>query len=132
MTDAINELAGNLELIEYTVQSEYEKDADIIRATNEMNEAMDNLDIDTEDVIAKIMDLASLKFSKCKVGSNTAITDNIKTVLAIYPQKDMVDGKTIDKIVKRIRMHYDKSIQIELINGKEVERKEQKDECSIC
>ena len=70
MTDIVNELAHNLELIEYQENNAYEKDIEIIKAGNEMNEAIENMEIDAEAVIEKIMNLASIKFDKCTVGNN--------------------------------------------------------------
>ena len=132
MAEAVNELAENMEMIEYNEISVFEKDTEIIKASNEMNEAMDSIGIDVEDVIGKIMELASLKFNKCTVGNNTAMTEFIKQKLALYPQREVVDGVTMGQIVKKIKMHPNKTIWVELINGKEIERKEKKDGCSIC
>ncbi len=132
MTEVINELAENIEMADYAESKEFEKDTEIIKATNEMNEAIDDIEMDIEDVIDKIMGLASVKFNKCTIGSNIAITEIIKQKLAIYPQKEMVDGEIMNQIVKKIKMHPNKTIWVELINGKEIERKEKKDECSIC
>ena len=92
--------------------------------TNEMHEMMQRSDSNAEDVISRIMELATKKFDMCKVGDNSAITKNIQTELAIFPKKENVDGKMVGKIVKSIRMHPDKYVWVQLINGKEFERSE--------
>ena len=60
----------------------------------------------------------------CKVGDNTEITKSIKTELAIFPQKESVDGNVVSKIISSIKMYPDKHIRVRLINGKEFERPE--------
>ena len=124
MTEFLNEISDDLTLVEYKEKRDYEKDAEVIRMTNEVHELMQSPNADAGDVIDRIMDLAIKKFELCTVGDNTELTKKIQTELAIFPQKENVDGKMVGKIVKSIRMHPDKRVWVQLINGKEFERSE--------
>lgn len=124
ITEFLNEISDDLTLVEYKEKRDYEKDAEVIRMTNEMHELMQSPNADAGDVIDRIMDLAIKKFELCTVGDNTELTKKIQTELAIFPQKENVDGKMVGKIVKSIRMHPDKRVWVQLINGKEFERSE--------
>lgn len=124
IAEFLNELADNLEMIEYTEKKDYERDTEIIRLTNEINDIISSPKSETADVIEKIMNLAAKKFEMCKVGDNTEITKSIKTELAIFPKKESVDGNVVSKIVNSIKMYPDKHIRVQLINGKEFERPE--------
>lgn len=122
MASFVNELCKDLSQIDYQEEKKYEKNPMIIRLSNEMNDAIDNIETDSDTVIKTIMNLASAKFDLCKTGNNSVITQNIKKELAIYPKAETVDGKMIDKIVKTIQITPDKQICIELVNGKRFER----------
>lgn len=124
LADFMNELADDLDVIDIKTEKDYEKSADVVRANNEIALSIENPCCEIENVIEKIMNLASVKFEQCKAGDNTAITQKIKESLAIYPKKVMADGKTIEKIVRKIKILPNKEICIELINGKEFERRE--------
>lgn len=124
MTEFLNEISEDLTLVEHREERDYEKDTEVIRMTNEMHELMQCPNADAGDVINRIMELAIKKFELCTVGDNTEVTKKIQTELAIFPQKENVDGKMVGKIVKSIRMHPDKRVWVQLINGKEFERSE--------
>ncbi len=124
ITELLNELADDLEMIEYTEEKDYERDTEVIRLTNEINDMISSPKSETADVIEKIMSLAAKKFDMCKVGDNTEITKSIKTELAIFPQKESVDGNVVSKIISVIKMYPDKHVRVQLINGKEFERPE--------
>ena len=123
VAELMNEIAENLTLIETETVKDYEKDSTVIQAHNELIEVMENPESEIEDAINRIMNLASVKFTLCKEGDNTAVTERIKTSMAIYPKKANVDGEVIEKIVRKIRMYPNKQLAIEFINGKEFERK---------
>lgn len=72
-----------------------------------------------------------MKFAECKEGDNTAITDQIKRELAMYARKPEPDGNIIGKIVDKILISYKKEVILKLMNGKEIERKENDHGCSI-
>lgn len=124
ITELLNELADDLEMIKYTEEKDYERDTEVIRLTNEINDMISSPKSGTADVIEKIMSFAAKKFDMCKVGDNTEITKSIKTELAIFPQKEGVDGNVVSKIISVIKMYPDKHIRVQLINGKEFERPE--------
>ena len=123
VAELMNEIAENLTLIETETVKDYEKDSTVIQAHNELIEVMENPESEIEDAINRIMNLASVKFTLCKEGDNTAVTERIKTSMAIYPKKANVDGEVIEKIVRKIRMYPNKQLAIEFINGKDFERK---------
>jgi len=122
VTGLMNEISEDLTVMEFTEEKDYEKDAEIIRLTNEVHEMMEDSGAEPQSVIDKIMNLASTKFKLCKVGDNSEITKRIKTEFAIYPKKDNVDGEMVQKVIKEIKLHPDKVIRVQLINGKEFER----------
>ena len=93
---------------------------------------MSNPECETEYALDKIMNLAMRKFAECKKADNSAVTETIKKNLALYAVKPEPDGETIGKIVDKIYISYQKIISVRLINGKEIERKENKYECSVC
>lgn len=124
LLELLNELTDNLANIDYAEDREYEKNIEVIRLTNEMNELIQNPDTDSGEVIDKIMELASAKFNICEAGDNSAITEKIKSELAILPKQTTVDGRAADKVIKSIKMHPDKHIWVQLINGKVFDKKE--------
>ena len=124
LLELLNELTDNLANIDYAEDREYEKNIEVIRLTNEMNELIQKPDTDSGEVIDKIMELASAKFNICEAGDNSAITEKIKSELAILPKQTTVDGRAADKVIKSIKMHPDKYIWVQLINGKVFEKKE--------
>ena len=42
----------------------------------------------------------------------------------MLPKQETVDGRAADKVIKSIKMHPDKHIWVQLINGKVFEKKE--------
>lgn len=124
LLELLNELTDNLANIDYAEDREYEKNIEVIRLTNEMNELIQKPDTDSGEVIDKIMELASAKFNICEAGDNSAITEKIKSELALLPKQETVDGRVADKVIKSIKMHPDKHIWVQLINGKVFEKKE--------
>lgn len=124
LLELLNELTDNLANIDYAEDREYEKNIEVIRLTNEMNELIQKPDTDSGEVIDKIMELASAKFNICEAGDNSAITEKIKSELAILPKQTTVDGRAADKVIKSIKMHPHKHIWVQLINGKVFEKKE--------
>lgn len=122
VADALNEIASDLTRIEFNPESGYEKDITVIQAHNEMIAVMENPQSDAQTMLEKIMNLASAKFNLCEVGDNTAITDKIKEIMAVYSKQEMPDGKIIGKVVRKIKMYPDKEIEIELINGKKIRK----------
>lgn len=124
IAEFLNELTDDLEIIEHTEVKDYERDTEIIRLTNEINDMISSPKSESIDVNEKIMHLASRKFDMCKVGDNTGITKKIKTELAIFPKTEIVDGNVVSKIIQGIKMYPDKHIWVQLINGKEFERTE--------
>lgn len=122
VADALNEIASDLTKAEFEDVTTYEKDITVIQAHNEMLEAMENPQSDAKTVLEKIMNLASTKFNLCRNGDNTAITDKIKQIMAVYPNREMPDGQIIGKVVRKIKMYPNKEIEIELINGKRIRK----------
>ena len=132
MAQALNDISLNTDLINIEVTKGYEKSSEILTANNEVMNLMSNPECETEYAIEKIMNLAIKKFAECKKADNSAVTETIKRDLAMYAVKPEPDGETIGKIVDKIFVSYQKMISVRLINGKEIERKENKYECSVC
>lgn len=132
MAQTLNEISLNTDLINIEVTKGYEKSSEILAANNEVMNLMSNPECETEYALDKIMNLALRKFAECKKADNSAITETIKKYLALYAVKAEPDGETIGKIVDKIFVSYQKIISVRLINGKEIERKENKYECSVC
>ena len=59
------------------------------------------------------MELASAKFNICEAGDNSAITEKIKSELAMLPKQETVDGRAADKVIKSLKMHPDKHIWVQ-------------------
>lgn len=132
MAQALNDISLNTDLINIEVTKGYEKSSEILTANNEVMNLMSNPECETEYAIEKIMNLALKKFGECKKADNSAVTETIKRDLAMYAVKPEPDGEIIGKIVDKIFVSYQKVITVRLINGKEIERKENKYECSVC
>lgn len=122
VTGVLNDIAEDLTLVEINTIKDYEKDGKVIQAQNELAAIMENPESEMEDAISKIMHLASVKFNLCKAGDNTAVTENIKKSMAMYPKKAVADGETIGKVIRRIKIYPSKQLTVELINGKEFEK----------
>jgi len=132
MAQTLNEISLNTDLIDIEVTKGCEKSSEILAANNDVMNLMSNPECETEYALDKIMNLAMRKFAECKKADNSAVTETIKKNLALYAVKPEPDGETIGKIVDKIYISYQKIISVRLINGKEIERKENKYECSVC
>lgn len=120
----LNDVSENLTKVEIGITKDYEKEQSIFYAHNELAGIINNPNAEIDNVIEKIMNLASAKFKACKAGDNTALSTKIKESLALYPKSIIADGNVIEKVIKRIRIHPNKEIVVEFINGKEIERRE--------
>lgn len=131
IAEILNEISTDVELIRIQNGKGYEKNSDILAANNVVMNIIGNPECETEYAIEKIQQLAAMKFAECKEGDNTAITDQIKRELAMYARKPEPDGNIIGKIVDKILISYKKEVILKLMNGKEIERKENDHGCSI-
>lgn len=122
VAELMNDISEDVFIIEPTTKKDYEKDVAIIQAQNEVNQMTENPEIELENIIEGILNLASIKFQRCKAGDSTALTEKIKECMAIYPKQEMPDGNTMEKVIRKIQMYPNRRLNIELINGKEFER----------
>ena len=124
VAEFLNAVSEDMAIIEIHTEKEYEKDVAIIQAQNEVNQMTENPESELENIIEGILNLASIKFQRCKAGDSTALTEKIKECMAIYPKQEMPDGNTMEKVIRKIQMYPNRRLNIELINGKEFERGE--------
>lgn len=127
LTLLFNEISDDLGMLDVELEKGYEKNHDVMLASNEVTAIMENSECDTETALEKITRLAAIKFELCQEGDNSEVTKKIKECFAPYPKKDKVDGVLIQKVIERIGVTPDKTLYIKFINGKEFERKEKKD-----
>lgn len=123
IADLLNDVSEDLTIIELETEKDYEKDISVVHANNAVAEAMENPKSEIGMVIEKILDLAATKFQLCKAGDNSAITEKIKEIMALYAKKPVADSNTIEKVIRKIRIFPNKDIAVELINGKVLEAK---------
>ena len=119
VAEILNDISDNLETIRVDICRNFDKDESIIYAENELNEIMENRDAEASDVVGKMLELASIKFDRCLHGDYSAVTKEIEKCMAVYPHKDVADSKTIENVIKTIKISPYKSVTVELINGKE-------------
>ena len=119
VADILNDISDNLETIKVDTYKNFDKDESILYAENALYEAMENSEADASEVIEKMLELASAKFNRCMSGDYSAITKKIELSMAVYPHKEIADGNIINDVIKTIKISPDKTITVELINGKE-------------
>lgn len=122
VADILNGISDNLEAIRVDIYRNFDKDESIVYAENELNEIMERKDAEASDVVEKMLELASIKFDRCMHGDYSAVTKEIEKCMAVYPHKDVPDGKTIENVIKAIKISPYKSVTVELKNGKEFTR----------
>ena len=115
----LNDISDNLETIQVDICRNFDKDENIVYAENELNEIMENKDAEASDVVGKMLELASIKFKRCLHGDYSAVTKEIEKCMAVYTHKDVPDGKTIENVIKTIKISPYKTVTVELVNGKE-------------
>ena len=125
IADILNGIADDLETIQVEAYKSYDKDESIVYAENALHEIMESNNKDTSEVVSKMLELASAKFNRCKHGDCSALTKRIERCMAVYPHRDVPDDRTINDIIKRIKISPLKTITVELINGKEFTREHQ-------
>lgn len=124
VAEFLNEMSEDISIVETNATKDYERDTTVIQAQNEMNAMLENPATEIETAIEGILNLASVKFKRCKAGDNTALTEKMKEYMAIYPKQEMPDGNIMEKVIRRILMYPNRRLKIELLNGKEFERGE--------
>lgn len=115
ITDIINGLTRNPEQIRAEKgksMSENEGELDINFA-----EKLNNPRNEMKDIVAEITRAAELRFEQCIEQDFTAIDKNIRKELSIRAEKPELDIKLIKGITKIMRLHPNKVVEMELING---------------
>ena len=80
-------------------------------------EELNNPRNEIKDIVAEITRAAELRFDQCIEQDFTAIDKNIRKELSIGAEKPELDIKLIKSITKIMRLHPNKVVEIELING---------------
>ncbi len=70
-----------------------------------------------KDIVDEIIRTSELRFEQCIEQDYTAIDKNIRKELSIRAEKSEFDLKLIKGITKTLRLHPNKVVEIELING---------------
>lgn len=122
ISELFQELANNPEKIDFEMQEAFCTNAEVISASNELNTMLQDATIDINIVIEKIQSFAERKFRLCKNEDNTIISQEIKKYMALYVHKE-VHGTNIEKVIRRVEVDSDKTLHIELVNGKVFERR---------
>lgn len=82
-----------------------------------IDEIMDERKMDMKDIVAKILDDAEIRFEKSTEQDYTAIDEKIRTELSIRAERENIDIPLLKSIMKQMRLHPGKMIEMELING---------------
>ena len=80
-------------------------------------EKLNNPRNEMKDIVAEITRAAELRFEQCIEQDFTAIDKNIRKELSIRAEKPELDIKLIKGITKIMRLHPNKVVEMELING---------------
>lgn len=80
-------------------------------------EELNNPRNEIKDIVAEITRAAELRFDQCIEQDFTAIDKNIRKELSIRAEKPELDIKLIKSITKIMRLHPNKVVEMELING---------------
>lgn len=99
---------------------ELDKNEEIIKKTNELRLNMQNPMIDANEIINRIREVASMRFSACENSDTTSQTEYIKEIIKGCHEQERIDADIIEKTVERIIMTQDKIMIVRLINGKEI------------
>ena len=116
-----NEISDDLRIVEVDNLKEYAKNEIIVHKENAIDELI-TANAETTEIIEKMLELASEKFKRCKCGDTSAITGKIKRDMSVYPRSSKPDGKIICEIIQSIKISPDKTVNVELINGKEIQK----------
>ena len=123
VAELLNSISDDFEMLTVDVEKSFDKDEEIVRSSKAVNEMMDDPEADSNEIIGKMLELASMKFKRCPNADNSAVTKKIEKCMAIYSHQPIADGKIINEVIRKIRIAPDKTMTIELINGKEFERR---------
>lgn len=127
ITELLNTLIGNPEMIRSPRQSHEEPSIEQRRLGNEIARTLEGYDFDKDALRKKLFQRADLCYQQ--TGNETYIENRLKCTLKQAENLDSFDAELTNKIVKQIRLSEDGSVKIILINDQEI-RKEQTDNAS--
>ena len=117
VAETINELIDRYDEIQGVNLEKTEMGIEVMRLENELADEMSKITVNISLIVERITELAKARFENALEYDYTAIDEKIKKVLSIHPKSEKLDGKLLNRIVKKIRYTPSKTIEMELING---------------
>ena len=117
-------IANNLDLIE---EMDHEENGGSSMKTDEETKllkiSMRNPSVTRDDVINKIMELASMRFSDCRTSNYENVTKKLREEIQKGSQDHRISAEAIDKTIQRIILTPERIVKIRFKNGREFEER---------
>ena len=122
----INAVVSNPDMLATdTPLTMYEPTDEIRQAEKEISQLCSVQPIEYEQIKAKMLALAVLKYNACTYSREPYITQELQDIIADREPTNMIDTELLMKIASRITVDENKTIAIEFRNGKRIAYKEE-------
>ena len=89
-----------------------------VRMNNEINQMMDQKQVDSNHVLALILDCASEKYRQCQAAQCDHLTIKIKETFQRQSESKMSTKELVEQTVENVILQPDGMVQLRLKNGK--------------
>lgn len=86
------------------------------RLTNEINQAMNQREVDPNELLPLILECAAEKHKTCSIKEADHLTITLKALFQAHSNDTTLDRKLFERAVKQVILQPDASVQLRLLN----------------
>ena len=86
------------------------------RLTNEINQAMNQREVDPNELLPLILECAAEKYKTCSIKEADHLTITLKALFQAHSNDKILDRELFERAVKQVILHPDASVQLRLLN----------------
>lgn len=86
------------------------------RLTNEINQAMNQREVDPNELLPLILECAAEKYKTCSIKEADHLTITLKALFQAHSSDTTLDRELFERAVKQVILQPDASVQLRLLN----------------
>lgn len=86
------------------------------RLTNEINQAMNQREVDPNELLPLILECAAEKYKTCSIKEADHLTITLKALFQVHSNDTTLDRELFERAVKQVILQPDASVQLRLLN----------------
>ena len=86
------------------------------RITNEINQAMNQREVDPNELLPLILECAAEKYKTCSIKESDHLTITLKALFQAHSNDTILDRELFERAVKQVILQPDASVQLRLLN----------------